>query len=208
MPEEIPRVFKSAIGPDPTDHRGHVFIARRMREALVKTAAVGGLPKTINALLHLKTETPTSLLDTRPGSTPTSRQVDLVETEPMEIIKRGREYFDKTYGKIAHRVMEQMRLSGTEDLDAVARLFYGHIVSNTDILSPVETSYALIAAIIPQDVNPQLKGHLKGALNHGATNEEVQAVRKAVIEICKAAGMSRLPRGTLGGWGWKSEIAT
>ena len=46
-----------------------------------------------------------------------------------------------------------MELSGTEDLGAVAKLLYGHIVSNTTILSPVETSYVLIAALIPQDVS-------------------------------------------------------
>ena len=48
LPEEIPRVFKSAIGPDATDHEGNIYIARRMREALIKTAAVAGLPKVVS----------------------------------------------------------------------------------------------------------------------------------------------------------------
>ena len=56
-------------------------------------------------------------------------------------------------------------------------------------------------------VNPQLKGHLKGALNGGATVEEVRAVRDVVIEICKASGMKRLGDGENGGWGWRSEVA-
>lgn len=38
-------------------------------------------------------------------------------------------------------------------------------------------------------VNPQLKGHLRGALNHGASFEEVRGVREAVVEICEAFGM-------------------
>lgn len=56
-------------------------------------------------------------------------------------------------------------------------------------------------------VNPQLKGHLKGALNGGATVDEVRAVRDVVISICKASGMGRIPDDAPGGWGWRSEVA-
>jgi alkylhydroperoxidase/carboxymuconolactone decarboxylase family protein YurZ len=56
-------------------------------------------------------------------------------------------------------------------------------------------------------VNPQLKGHLKGALNNGATLEEVRAVRDIVIKVCEASGMKTLEEGTLDGWGWRKEIA-
>jgi hypothetical protein len=40
----------------------------------------------------------------------------------------------------------------------------------------------VLACLIPQDVNPQLKGHLVGALNNGATEDEVKAVREVVIK--------------------------
>ncbi|OQV06736.1 hypothetical protein CLAIMM_11267 [Cladophialophora immunda] len=211
-PDEIPRVFRHAIDHcrldnNGTDRAAELTIARRMREALVKASAVGGLAKTINALLALKTETPDQLLDLPPTPSPTARRQDLVETPPATTLERGKLYFDRNYGKIAGRVMNQMELSGTEDLGVVARLLYGHILSNANILSPVETSYVLIAGLIPQDVNPQLKGHLRGALNHGATFEEVQAVRDAAISISTAAGMERLGDGAVGGWGWKQEIA-
>jgi len=56
-------------------------------------------------------------------------------------------------------------------------------------------------------VNPQLKGHLKGALNGGATVDEVRAVRNIVLEICEASGMKRLDKTDPGGWGWHSEVA-
>ena len=56
-------------------------------------------------------------------------------------------------------------------------------------------------------MNPQLKGHLKGALNGGATVDEVKAVRSIVIEICKASGMSMLESNVPGGWGWFSDPA-
>ncbi len=60
---------------------------------------------------------------------------------------------------------------------------------------------------IAQDVNPQLKGHLKGALNNGATIDEVKAVRDVVIRICEASGMTKLGDKVAQGWGWRGEVA-
>jgi alkylhydroperoxidase/carboxymuconolactone decarboxylase family protein YurZ len=56
-------------------------------------------------------------------------------------------------------------------------------------------------------VNPQLKGHLRGAVNNGATVEEVKAVRDVAIRICEAAGMKTIGEMVVGGWGWRGEIA-
>ncbi len=59
-------------------------------------------------------------------------------------------------------------------------------------------------------MNPQLKGHLKGALNNGASREQVRAVRQLVVRICEEAGMRRLrdhPEPEPGEWGWRDEIA-
>lgn len=41
-------------------------------------------------------------------------------------------------------------------------------------------------------MNPQLKGHLGGALNGGAIAEEVKAVRDIVMKICEASGMKSI----------------
>ena len=56
------------------------------------------------------------------------------------------------YGKVFKRVMGQMDRSGTEDLGLTARLMYGYILSNTNVLTAAETSFVLIAGLIPQDV--------------------------------------------------------
>ncbi len=56
-------------------------------------------------------------------------------------------------------------------------------------------------------VNAQLKGHLHGAINNGATLQQVQAVREVVIKICEASGMKRLEDDESGGWGWRGPIA-
>lgn len=56
-------------------------------------------------------------------------------------------------------------------------------------------------------MNPQLKGHLQGALNTGATVEEVKAVREIVIRICKASGMTTIGGSVPAGWGWRDPVA-
>ena len=152
----------------------------------------------------LKTATPSDLLDS--ASSPTNRAVELHDTSPSLILERGQRFFAKTYGKVADQIMNSMA-SSSEDLSTSALLSYSYILSNTKVLSARESSLALIAGLIPQDVNAQLKGHLRGALNHGSTIEEVKAVRKAVILICMASGMVKLDDDVEAGWGWTKSIA-
>ncbi|KAF7546421.1 hypothetical protein G7046_g9309 [Stylonectria norvegica] len=212
-PDELPKVFRHAIenGADGTDMAPgpdeQMGISRRVREALIKASAVGGMPKTINALLALKAVTPEHLLDASVGDSHSERYADIHETAPILILQRGKTFFDNIYGKISKRVMGQMDRSGAEDLGLMARLTYGYVLSNNSVLSPAETSFVLIASLIPQDVNPQLKGHLRGAMNGGASVEEVRAVRDVVIRICEASGMTRLAENAVGGWGWRNEVA-
>ncbi|PKS11676.1 hypothetical protein jhhlp_001827 [Lomentospora prolificans] len=213
-PDEIPKIYKHAIdfGQEQADATPNVeeqlAISRRIREAIIKSAAVGGLPKrqAINALLALKVVTPAHLIDEPMGFSPTLRPVEIYDTPSSQILRRGQAFFDMVYGKISKRIMGQMDRSGTEDLGLMARLMYGYVLSNTNVLSPAETSFVLIAGLIPQDVNPQLKGHLKGALNGGATVAEVKAVRDIVIKICEASGMKRISDDSPGGWGWRNEV--
>ena len=59
-PDEIPAVFKYALerGGGKTDatpsHTEQLRIARQMREALIKAAPIGGLPKVSPILITLK----------------------------------------------------------------------------------------------------------------------------------------------------------
>ncbi|KAK7538740.1 AhpD-like protein [Phyllosticta citribraziliensis] len=216
-PDEVPNLLISALkdSASPTIADGglglsleeQLYIIRRLREGLIKSAAVVGVPKVINALLALKSATPENLLDESPDSSPTGRRAEVYCQSFSSVWKRGQLFFEKVYGKISKRVMGQMDRSGTEDLGLAARLMYGYILSNEKVLDAKETSFVCIAGLIPQDVNPQLKGHLRGALNNGATVEEVRAVRDAVIQICQAAGMAMLAEDAAGGWGWREEIA-
>lgn len=55
--------------------------------------------------------------------------------------------------------------------------------------SPMETSFAMISALIAIDTPRQIGWHLEGAIRNGATREEVKAVRTIAIQIATAAGV-------------------
>lgn len=104
-------------------------------------------------MYSLKEATPIDMLD-EPGSpSPTGRAGDMLEAPPSEVLQRGRVFFDEVYGKLARRIQSRLDSSGTEDLGLATRLVYGHFISNTKILSPMETSLVMIAGLIPQDVS-------------------------------------------------------
>ncbi|KAL7273575.1 hypothetical protein RUND412_003552 [Rhizina undulata] len=163
-------------------------ISFRMREALLKSAVVGGLPKAINSLNVLKALSPEHITF---APSPTGRAAELEsskEATHSELKSRGMDFFNQVYGKVARRVMGSMN-SSYEDLAVVARAMYGSVLGNLVVLDGMETSLVMVAGLVPLEVNPQLKGHLKGAINNGATKEEVMAVREVVMDLCGRAGM-------------------
>lgn len=102
----------------------------------------------------------------------------MYDTSTSQIVDRGQAFFNQCYGKVAERVMNSLDYSGTEDLGLAVRLTYGYVLSTTAILSAAETSFVMIAGLIPQDVSfvrlqSQPAEHLLGAGSPSATSSEV-----------------------------------
>jgi hypothetical protein len=97
--------------------------------------------------------TPENLQDKTFEYTPSSRRSDICDMPSSQILEWGQRFFDGICGKVSKRAMRQMDCCGTEDLGLIARLTYGHILSNETVLTSAETSCILIAGLIPQDVS-------------------------------------------------------
>jgi alkylhydroperoxidase/carboxymuconolactone decarboxylase family protein YurZ len=184
-PEEIPTLFEYVLSETPSPNQ-KLKVAREIREALFKGCAIAGLPKTINALTHLKNVTPTELRET-------SLQREFRQTID---VNKGAAFFDQVYGKISSRVFNQLSTAYPDLAHYTIGHVYAPLLSFSNVLGPKQTSLVVIACLIPQDVNPQLKGHLKGALNNGATREEVEDTRALSMEICQWCGVN-----------WREEVA-
>lgn len=152
----------------------------KIRESIMKTAALSGLPKCINSMMQLKDNTPLNLRAREPSRKPIKSW-----DEYQEIQKRGKSYWDNVYTKISGRVQSQMFSSYPDLWQYTIEDVYSPLLSYNEVLTPEETSLVVIASLIPQDVNPQLKGHLKGALNGGVPLKTLHETRDMVIEVSK-----------------------
>lgn len=101
---------------------------------------------------------------------------------------RGSEFWTMIYGKIKNRVRGQLYDAYPDLWQYAYHSVYGSVLSYTGVLNSKETSFCVLCALIPQDVNPTLKGHLKGALNVGASKEEVEQIRQLTFDICDWSG--------------------
>lgn len=109
--------------------------------------------------------------------------------EVVHDLVRGSNFWNAVYtNKINVRIKKQMAAAYPDLWHFAYHHCYGPLLSFTDILSARETSFTIVSSLIPQDVNPQLKGHLRGALNGGATKEELDDLRNLVIDICDWSG--------------------
>jgi len=168
---DVPVLYKYALEHAPSSEHAH--LTAQFRESLLKSAALIGLPRVINGLTALKDATP-----------PEFRASTLLrDADRTDFRTDGRDLFALIYNKITNRVHGNLKLA-YPDLDWFIQNFeYGPLLACTKVLGAKETSLVVISALISQDVNPQLKGHLKGAVNTGSTPEEVNAVRALAMEI-------------------------
>lgn len=224
--DKLPLAYKFSRGED--IHALQMRVATKLREVLLKSIALAGLPKAINALMILKNVTPSLMLPhatpVRPltvhaGRVPSleiacedvegtnfeedspSRFVttdtldgpicpDLVDARQIQHdLTRGLEFWNTVYSaKVNMRIRKQM-LKAYPDLWYYAyHHAYAPLLSFTDVLLARETSMCIVASLIPQDVNPQLKGHLRGAINVGVTRQELAEIRQLVFDICDWSG--------------------
>lgn len=223
--DKLPLGFKFSRAED--IHETQLLIAGKIREVILKSVALAGLPKAINALMILKNVTPTSLLPlntplrppiVNPGlmssndllgedvegtrfedvteSLPTTDTIDgpiapsSINSKQIQTdLTRGSDFWNTIYStKVNMRIRKQM-INAYPDLWYFAyHHAYSPLLSFTDVLSARETSMCIVASLIPQDVNPQLKGHLKGAINVGVTKEELEHLRLLVFDVCDWSG--------------------
>ncbi|KAG7196278.1 uncharacterized protein KQ657_000293 [Scheffersomyces spartinae] len=198
-------------------------VARKIRECILKSSALSGLPKAINALMILKSVTPTSIRPSQHSERPllvvlsvvekssdivqedvngTKLNMDDVETidgiittdcvnatQIQKDLIRGSEFWNTIYtNKINTRIRKQMINAYPDLWQYTFHHVYAPLLSFTDVLTPPETLMCVVACLIPQDVNPQLKGHLKGAINVGVTKQELNDLRSLVFDICDWSG--------------------
>ncbi|KAG2172438.1 hypothetical protein INT43_004980 [Umbelopsis isabellina] len=163
IPSIVDTYLKQLKGTD--ERKKWVMMAQN---ALLKASFVIGMPKTINAMQKL-----VSVVDNETKSTlPTTPRAT-----PPDYQAHGEAMFKKVYDKVTDRVKHNIGQSSPDLLNVILEDVYGKIMSNTELLGELETELVIITVLCPLKVPAQLKGHLYGAKNVGATDHQVAAAK-------------------------------
>ncbi|MHC4841935.1 MAG: carboxymuconolactone decarboxylase family protein [Planctomycetota bacterium] len=180
--EHSKRIFEALLkeedGPEP----------EHLREAILQTHLFGGYPRALNTLAAFKAAA-------AKVSNPLSGEINLrqepLEGDDLELFRqRGKELFDSIYTDSADKV-DKFATSSSPDLaDWAIAVGYGRVLSRP-VLEPRQRSLCICASLIPLDVSPQLKGHIKGAKNTGSTTEQLWRLFDLVVKLFKEGPETR-----------------
>lgn len=221
--KELPLNFKFNKSSNISEFQS--LLTLKFREVLLKVSGLVGIPKTINALNHLKLVTPTNfktnnvpnrtnlvinntiksssiIEEDSCGTNLSDTNPDIVDTidgpintssinthAVVENLKNGSELWNKIYSNnINKKIRNQIYQSYPDLWYFIYQGYYSNILSYNQILSDKETELCVITSLIPQDVNPQLKGHLRGAINLGVEQQQLTDLRSLVFDICDWVG--------------------
>jgi 4-carboxymuconolactone decarboxylase len=134
--------------------------ADEVREALLTMAPFCGFPRTLDAVALARP----LLVDAAPA--PASAR--------SKWRARGAKFFDRVYGKDAARVRANLCALDAEVAAWIESDAYGKILSRPGISASLRERIAVIL-LAAQGLRNQLSGHVRGALNCGATHEEIAA---------------------------------
>ena len=181
-PAEIPGIYTLAAAAAPGD------VLNRTREALLKAAAIGGLPSTINALNALRTAVPEALLE---APSPTARRRGVR-------MESGDALWDSIYGKVGPRVMRGMERS-YDDLGVVARAAYAGVLADESVLGRRETGFVLVAGLVTggDAWAAQRKGHRRW-VSRGALAGRMLTESQGLRQQRRNVGGGRGGRGARG----------
>ncbi|ORX54967.1 hypothetical protein DM01DRAFT_1304536 [Hesseltinella vesiculosa] len=152
-----------------------VKVTMKLRDSILKGYVASGFPKTINGLQHLHKATPKSILE-------------LLPTTPI----RSETTWDQIYDRHTVRVMQSMHTMYPDLAQSAHHHLYSPLLSECAITSGRETSLIVVAGCFVQNVPSQLRGHIYGALNNGATKTDIERVHETVLVLCRHYG-AQLP---------------
>ncbi|KAI9320768.1 hypothetical protein BX666DRAFT_2024386 [Dichotomocladium elegans] len=186
-PKDVPRIYEAVEKSiqegkkdDMTTEKSKVLM--RMREGIFKSFVIIGYPKVINSLQALNTAVPSEVLAEIP-TTPIRKETSWEDVNLQR--ERGYKLFDAVYDRHSKRVQENMHVAYPDLAQAAIHHLYGPVLAEPSIISAQETSLCIVAGLMVQDVPAQLRGHRYGALNQGATQQDLSRLESLVEIVTK-----------------------
>ncbi|KAF7790981.1 hypothetical protein EIP86_001940 [Pleurotus ostreatoroseus] len=201
-PEAVPFVFLSALQElkiaqkaenvdDATALSQQLLLARRVRESILKGGILGGASRSINSLISLHEVMPVELRDkeTLRSVTPVLSEEEDQSVTMEQYVQNGEKLFRSMYRETADKVQGLLD-EIYPDMGWFSKVIgYGMTYNETDVLSQVEVSYILVAALIAMDTPRQIAWHLANAQHGGASLDEAKAVRQISMKVAEVSGI-------------------
>ncbi len=152
----------------------------RMREALLMLAPFGGFPRALDALEAF------AVACARAGvvapAEPDTGPAEPEKGDGPQFRARGRAFFDRVYGAAADRVLDRIRTLDPDVPGWVLESAYGRVLSRPGLSAATRECLAVVLLTALQLPN-QLRGHVRGAVACGATEEDVRAALSAAGDL-------------------------
>jgi 4-carboxymuconolactone decarboxylase len=152
-----------------------------VREIIIQTHLFAGYPRALNALESFRQAAEKAGVDISKLRTEPSE----AGMKPAELLDRGKTLWEAVYGANAARVAGNAK-NASPDLAHWSLLHgYGSVLSR---FAPdgLTREFCVVAALVPLDVQPQLKGHVQGVLNLGGTPDQLWKLLGAIRNLFDA----------------------
>ncbi|KAJ3536019.1 hypothetical protein NM208_g6899 [Fusarium decemcellulare] len=170
-------VFTEAISLRLDDIEYHRHVLKRIKEGLLKTGIIYGIPRVINAFRALIKALPSD------ESNDTSSIRNHI-TVPAETDDRGIAYMRNIFRADLDPFLGSMDKHWPDLRTLVVTYIYGYYQSDTSILDAITTSQLNIATLVPMDVTAEVAWHMRGTIRNGGTEEQLNATYEIALEIC------------------------
>ncbi|QKX62823.1 uncharacterized protein TRUGW13939_09988 [Talaromyces rugulosus] len=157
-------------------------IQRRLKEAILKTSLLYGVPRSLRALLPLFSSLKEEQID---NYGPRTEALKNGETD-SERRDRGRRHFEILWTPAAAQANRENNFKYQTDLETV----YGLWLSEDTILNPVETQMCTTVALICSGSPQQALWHTRGIIRHGGSLEMARFAQDLSFKIGNAYGIN------------------
>ncbi|OAA57616.1 hypothetical protein SPI_07275 [Niveomyces insectorum RCEF 264] len=171
-------VYRTAIQARPADDvefQRHVL--KRMKEAILKTGIIFGIPRVINAFRALIKALPS------PAANETASVRNHIAV-PADTDARGLAYMRNIFRADLDPFLATMDAYWPDLRTLVVTTIYGYYQSDTSVLDAVTTSQLNIATLVPMDVTAEVAWHMRGVVRNGGTRAQLDYAYDAAVAVC------------------------
>ncbi|KAH7146504.1 hypothetical protein EDB81DRAFT_883912 [Dactylonectria macrodidyma] len=175
---DVPKVYELATEGLSLEKK--MLAQRRLKEAILKTSCLYGVPRSLQALLPLFATIPDNEIDHY------GPRFETVHSVPAQQVReeKATKYFDTIWGEEAANVHRERNHKYQPDLYLLnLEMIYQWYFSEDTILNPIETQMCNASALICSNCPVQAMWHTRGIVRHSGTKNQAKFAQEIGLAI-------------------------